>query len=232
VRAHRLPLGGAALVLCVGLAAAAGATTIDFETIPDGSPSEYLAIGDQFLATAGVRFSLEGGGLPVLAEVGDPLIAFGGGLQNTPDTYVPDQDFGDFFLTDDGVVSYPLKPLIITFDEPVSLARGVILDVDFWGRSTTIYEAFEIEARGAADQVLDTFALSASSPGAGDGLPSIWSFERQSTDIHSIRIVYTGTKDFGVGMAFDNLVFVPEPATALLLAGGCAVLARRRRSSV
>lgn len=232
VRVEKLRLLGSTLALTVGFATAAGATTIDFETLPNGSPSERLAIGDQFQSTLGVRFRLEDGGLPLLAAVGEPMISFGGGLENQPDTPAPAQGLGTFFLTDDGVISYPLEPLIVLYDTPVATASGTIVDVDFWGRSTTIYEAFSIEARGPLGQVLDTFVISAFTPGAGDGLASSWSFERASADIHSIRIAYTGTKDFGVGTAFDDFSPsrpIPEPATALLLAAGCALLTRRRR---
>jgi hypothetical protein len=44
------------------------AQTIDFETIPGTVPTDGLQIADQFLATLGVRFSLENGDRPVLAQ--------------------------------------------------------------------------------------------------------------------------------------------------------------------
>jgi hypothetical protein len=197
-------------------------------------PYEGLVISDQFRATEGVRFSLEGGGYPVLTEVGSPMTAFGGGLSNLPDTPMPEAAplVGNWFLTDDGAVAAPPAPLLIHYDTPVDAASGIMIDVDGYGRGT-IWEAFRIEARGEDDVILDTLEIIGSA--ALDGQASPWSFARELADIYSIRISYFGNKPTGIGLAFDYFSPsapyppIPEPGTLALLALGLGALATRRR---
>jgi hypothetical protein len=231
----RIPV---ALLALGAVAGAANASTIDFEVMPGGgSATELVAIGDQYRSTFGVRFLMEEGGAPLLAQVGGQMTAFGGGIENIPDTPLPGQGVGDFFLTDDDSVADPPKALWIGYDTPVSAASGIILDIDFWGRSTTIYEAWTIDAFDVNGQYLESLELRAGDPGTGDGVASIWSFERPIADIVLIRVAYTGTKDFGVGLAFDNFspsqpfrapAAIPEPGAAMLFAAGVAAVTRRR----
>jgi hypothetical protein len=227
----RLPVAAAVLLL----AGAAHAVPIDFETIPGGVPFEGLVIHDQFQATLGVTFELEGGGYPVLARVGSPMTAFGGGLTNEHDLPTPAAAalVGEYFLTDDGVVGAPPAPLIIRYDTPVSAASAVLIDVDGYGRGT-VFEAFRIEARGLGDAVLDTIELIGAMEGDGEAAP--WSFSRALEDIYSIRISYFGNKEWGIGLAFDyfspSSPFeppVPEPGTIALVALGLGILGARRR---
>jgi hypothetical protein len=216
-------------------AGAARAVPIDFETIPGGTPTEGLVIHDQFRATLGVTFELEGGGYPILARVGEPMTAFGGGATNLPDTPMPEAAalVGEFFLTDDGAVSAPPAPLIVRYDTPVSAASGVLIDVDGWD---AIFEAFRVEARGIDDAVLETIELIGTIEGDGQVAP--WSFERLLEDIHSIRISYFGNKERGIGLAFDyfspSSPFeppVPEPGTIALVGLGLGILGARRRTA-
>ena len=103
--------------------------TVDFESIPGGTPTEGLEISTQYLEAEGISFSLEGGGFPRIAKVGSPATAFASELGD--DTPLPNQNVGTFFLTDDGNFTerYP-SVLIITYNTPTSAASGVILDVD------------------------------------------------------------------------------------------------------
>jgi hypothetical protein len=217
----------------------AAAMTIDFESIPGGgSASELTPIREQYRSTFGVRFGMEGGGVPVLAQIGGTMTAFGGGIDNVPDMPLGDQGVGSFFLTDDGSVAAPPRPLWIGYDTAVSAASGAILDVDYWGKSTTIYESFTIDAWDAQGQLLESIEIRAGDLGTGDGIASIWSIERDVAEIRLIRVSYTGTKDFGVGLAFDNFSpsspastggpSVPEPGAAAIFATALALVARRR----
>jgi hypothetical protein len=229
-----LPLAASLLLL---LAPAAHAVPIDFETIPGGTPSEGLVISNQFQATLGVIFELEGGGHPVLAEVGDPMTAFGGSRDNLPDqpSAAALAQVGQFFLTDDGVVGAPQPALIIRYDTPVAAASGVLIDVDGWAQGA-IYEAFRVEARGAGDVVLETIELIGAITGDGEVAP--WSFDRLLEDILSIRISYFGNKPEGIGLAFDYFSPsspyqppIPEPGTIALLGLGIGILGARRRAA-
>ena len=200
----------------------AHAVLIDFESIPGGSPYEGLSISDQFLSTAGVSFSLEGGGFPVLAEVGDPRTAFG-----PSDTPAEGQNIGSFFLTDTGSLSSDTPPaVIISYSTPTAIASGVLLDIDF-------NEGWTIEAYDSTGVLLDTITLNSGDPGTGNALAAPWIFEHPTNDISSIRL--SGIRPGGAGLfglGFDNFEtgVIPEPCTGLLLGVGMSMLALRRRS--
>lgn len=198
------------------------ALLIDFESVPDESPYEGLLISDQFQSTAGVSFSLEGGGFPVLAEVGMPLTAF-----DPSDTPAAGQDTGSFFLTDTGSLSGATPPaVIISYSTPTAIASGVLLDIDY-------NEGWTIEAFDSDGVLLDTITLNSGSPGTGNALATPWIFNHPTNDISSIRL--NGIRPGGAGLfglGFDNFEtgVIPEPCTALLLGVGMSLLALRRRS--
>jgi len=177
--------------------------TIDFEIIGGQEPVEGLSISDQFARAFGVSFALEGGATPVLAQVGEPKTAFtgAGGAADTP---ASGANAGQFFLTDDGQVSDPPPPLIISFARPVAGASGTILDIDAG-------EAFTIEAIDAAGAVLDSLELGPNP--VVDGSASTWAlgFVDQVIDRIIVRFTGTATKGVGVGWALDNLSFDCPP---------------------
>lgn len=219
----------ASTILALAVCPNADAALINFETIPGvGTPTEGLSINTQFLASAGVSFSLEGGGFPVIAQVGAPQTAF-----FPDDTPLPGQGTGQFFLTDDGVVVGNPLPLIISYAAPVSQASGVILDID--GEFSSAPEIYTIEARDVSDSVLSSVVISAGDPGAGDQLATPWSFDLGAADIFSIRIVAFRAGNNNVGLAFDNFntnSAIPEPSTLWLFSAGVLMLfghALRRR---
>jgi hypothetical protein len=200
------------------LARPCSAALIDFESIPGvGAPTAGLAISNQFLATAGVSFSLEGGGNPVIARVGNPRTAFQG-FGGAGDTPAPGQEIGTYFLTDDGVLGgNVVQPLIASYASPTMTASGVILDIDFT-------ESFLIEARDMSGTVLESILIEAGDPDTGDGIATNWSFSRPSADVWSIR--FAGSRPSGqFGLGFDNFEsgtpgLIPEPSSLLLLSSG------------
>jgi hypothetical protein len=172
--------------------------SIDFETIPKDSVYEGLVLGTQYLASLGMVFTLENGTLPVIAKVGSPMTAFGGPPSNAgPDTPAPNQNIGDYFLTDNGVVSGTnAPPLIVSFSSEVDSASGVILDIDAG-------EIFTIQARDITDSILEEIVIAAGDTNTGDGLATPWGFKRVEPDIFSIR--FEGSRPSGAfGLGFDN----------------------------
>jgi hypothetical protein len=205
--------------------------SLDFESIPSGSPADGIAISNQFQATYGVSFALEGGGFPLLAEADAPMTAFGGPPNNAPDTAAAGQNIGSFFLTDDGVIDAPPPALLVSFDLPMAEASVTVLDIDGW-HFGTIFEGFLVEARDAGGNVLDSILRRYPEAGTGDGVATVFAFVRPSADIRSLRISYDpgSSKTDGIGFAVDDLTFsIPEPGTLVLTAGGLALLAIRMR---
>ncbi|MFK7807999.1 MAG: gliding motility-associated C-terminal domain-containing protein [Saprospiraceae bacterium] len=178
-----------------------GCITIDFETLPTGTPFEGALISDQYFADFGLTFELENGNPPVLAEVGNPTTAFGSVYGN--DTPEPNQGIGSFFLTDDGLLSgLNAIPLYLNFETPIDSFSGCILDMDFG-------ELFIIEARDINGDPLLIDTIVAGDPGTGDGLATCWGFNFGGCTgtVYSIR--FEGKREtagaFGLGM--DNFSF-------------------------
>src|SRR5262245_59218178 len=145
------------------------AQTITFEFVPGyPAPIDQMVISNQYAAEFGVSFRYEDGSYPQLAKRGAPRTAFQG-PNDGDDNAKLNQGCGDFFLTDDGVVSTAPPPLIITYSSPVAAASGVIIDID----STPAFggnERWLLEARGAGDVLLATNRLGVAAFNSGDGL--------------------------------------------------------------
>ena len=209
------------------LASPALAQSIDFETLPDGTPTtDRQLISDQYVAAFGVRFdlvdpiTLEVVGSPQIAKVGNPQTAF---TACGPDIPNPGLGTGDSFLTDDGVLNTAADTLLLTYSDPVAQAAGVILDTDT--RSGPTYEEWTVEALDESMNVLETVVLTApdgpdncnSGQGPGDGAADAFVFDRPSADIKFIVLRYTGTAT-SIGLAFDTFspTQIPPPPTAML----------------
>ena len=195
----RVPIQPAVLVLLV---ISTQGQTIDFEKVPGVAvPIDGMAISNEFQATFGVSFSLEGGGFPVLAKVGAPLTAFSG--PTGEDGPATNQNVGSFFLTDDGQTGPAPPALIITYALPVAAASGVIIDIDS-NPALGGAERWRVEARNATNGLLESVLLAPTSFNGGDGKATPWSFARTTNDIYFVRVLYGGDKTNGIGLAFDN----------------------------
>ncbi len=195
-----------------------GCLTIDFETIPGSEPASGLILSDQYRSTFGVTFSLEGGGHPVLAQVGPPIEAFQGpGGDDNPAAGV---DVGQFFLTDDGLITNAAPPIILTFDVPIDTFSGCILDMD--GN-----ERFEIEARDIDGNIVVSEILVAD-PSWPDGSLQCWGFNLPGCQGVIKTITYRGTKSdgvgFGLGMDAFSFCYTAAPLEAIIVPESCNAL--------
>ncbi len=250
------------LTVCLALSASASASLIDFETLPGGSSTDDLAITTQYAAPAdgGVSFyyyagtnatpglSPNGLGAMYMEATGDDTDnGFGYGLSSAP-TYQydfdadPTHNLGNFLLRGPADINARSPfTMIIKYSEPTTAFGGEIWDID---ANTFGTERWQIKVYGETDTLQpwsDTANPSLLSP---DGLPiddpntldgKAWVFgyqAPQNVTIDEVHIVFVGSKESTIGLAFDNFnsTAVPEPASMGILAmGGLALALRRRR---
>jgi hypothetical protein len=230
---------GASFVIASG---AAGAAVIDFETVPGGTPSDQLAITNQYEASDGVTFSLSDGGTPFL-EQRDSDDDGNGFLRNFPPEELSadieraghEGELGNFFLRlgIDTLFAVPVPQLIISYSTPVAAASAQIWDIDGNDFGT---EQWRVEALDASDAVLATLDSPAGivdTEESLDGLPWTWSFDLSAADIHRIRISFIGTKIENIGLSFDNFSptepAVPAPPAVWLFGTAMVALLHRLR---
>jgi len=181
-----------------------GCLFLDFENIEGMNLFEGAEMSDQFEASFGLTFSLEGGGFPVLAEVGgSPPAAFGSAWGN--DTPAPQDQalIGDFFLTDDGQLSgLDSPPVVLDFATAIDSFAGCILDMDFG-------EVFKIEAYGEFGNLILADSIMAGDPDTGDGRATCWGFNLGNCTGMVYQIKFSGYREtagaFGLGL--DNFSF-------------------------
>jgi hypothetical protein len=225
-----------AAICSLTLVLPATSQTIDFETLPNGSPTfDGQEISDQYEATFGVMFSLldpETGvpvGSPVIAKAGSPLTAFVGcGGSDLP---LPGQGLGQSFLTDDGALGTSTFDLLISYAVAVSEASGTIIDTDCRVDGGPPCEQWTVTARNAKGETVDEVTIDGppgpenpecQSPatGPGDSMAIGWSFDLATPEIASVLIRYSGDPAAGaVGIAFDNFspASVSPPPTVSVL---------------
>lgn len=180
-----------------------GCLLLDFENSPELGLSEGSPLSDQYEMEFGLSFSLEGGGFPVLAEVGNPGTAFfrNDGQGDTPAPV--DANFvGQYFLTDDGTLGLTAAPLILDFTTPIDSFAGCILDMD--GN-----EVFKIEAFNELGVTILSDSIQAGDAGTGDGLATCWGFNLDGCVGTVYQIKFTGfrTDGGGFGLGLDNFSF-------------------------
>lgn len=178
-----------------------GGVIIDFESLPGQPPSDGLSIGDQYKASFGLSFELEGGGNPVIAEVGGQTTAFSSTAGG--DTPLPGNDMGRFFITDDGMLSGNFSPpMILRFEIPIDSFSGCIVDIDFG-------EQFIIHARDINENIILADTIRDGDTGTGDGILTCWGFNLPGCEgaIHSIRFAGTRNNAGAFGLGLDNFTF-------------------------
>jgi WD40 repeat protein len=204
-------------LLVLALPSQLAAQVIDFETLPDGTPTEDLQeICDQY-AALGVTFSLldrttgDPVGCPLIAKTGDPKTAFSGCTGS--DLPRPGQGTGTSMLTDGTGLGVDAD-LLVTYTTPVSQCAGIIIDPDCRTNGQPPCEQWTVTALDTEGDTLATAVIDAptgpSSPecvdpaaGPGDAIAFDWSFDLPGQQIAAVRIVYTGNAG-NVGLAFDN----------------------------
>jgi len=185
---------------------------LDFETVNGLVPIEGMSISNQFQAQFGMSFRREDGGFPVIGRKGVPRSSF---IVVTPDRELYDElhpddpraaDFGDCFLTDDGVVG-GTKRIIIDFSVPVGAVSGYVFDVDGRERLTVI--AYQDD--GVTE--LQRSVVESGESDTGNGRSTRWSIARGQKDIRQIRLRETGPST-SANLGFDSIEsdFTPEPA--------------------
>jgi len=201
------------------------ASVIDFETLPDGTPTwEGMPIHDQYnVAPYWVRFELVGedpGTGPKIAAVGPPMTAyFGppvysacGDESSVDDKPAVGEPVGCFFLTDDGISNPDDSHVLrVAYTIPVRQVSGSLLDVDNLEQWTIT--ALEADAITVVDQQV----ISAGGPGTGDGVASIWYFD-SAQDIYFIDFELVGSGSAGLG--FDNFSPASIPTDLVVTKAG------------
>jgi len=236
---HTLTVAG-----LLGLSSSAYAGLINFETVPNGLPSDQLAISNQYLTDHGVTFSLlnanNSSSTPFLEAVGNTDVGNGFTyLDNnipTADKAAPgfEAELGNYYLrfTTTDQVSSPVPQLVISYaaNAYTSAASGQIWDIDahnvngLGGRAQWLVSAFNA-SNNLLESQLSPLGLLPRDAGTLDGRPWTWSFDLANADISEIRISYTGTQLQGIGVGFDNInthsaAVVPVPTAIWLFGSG------------
>lgn len=217
----------------------AAAALIDFEdvgSLPGGGLGDNDALTDQYEASDGVTFD-------------GAFIEKSGEADANPQGFLNDQnsDYDQQFLASPGLGDWFVRTggevgsrggngvyLSILYSTAVNAASGQIWDID--GNNSQGTEQWDVRAYNGANLIDSMLSPVGSTNGAGslDGLP--WTFNLSGAAFNRIDFVFTGTKDSGVGLGFDNFntssVTVPEPGTLALLGLGLVgtFVARRRKA--
>ena len=208
---------------------------------------DQTPIFDQY---APVLFYLDNERLPNLEEVnrGDPpwdsFPGFANDAKGLADIEADGLDsmnrpfvgqLGDYYLRLRATLPYispPVPSLVIEFETPVYSASGQIWDID---AIDTIpgFEKWRVNLFDLNFVFLDSMDSPEGlmGPDSLDGKPWPFSFAREEGDIGYIRIDWIGTKESGIGIAFDNFEYtaVPIPGAIWLFGSGILGMVFMRR---
>ncbi|MDB5327941.1 MAG: motif protein [Phycisphaerales bacterium] len=222
---------------------------LDFEHTPDGSsPVDNAALTTPYAidgGTVGFFFDTNGDNIYqpdtdvaphfelVGAQANDGARGFRGTFE--PEDSARDlpglsDQLGNWFLRKQGDVDTATPtPFVFIADydttTPIRSLSGEIWDIDSVENAT---EQWQVDVLDASNQViasaLSPVGILQTDPNSLDGRPWQFSFNNLTGDADKIRMTFVGTKQSGIGIAFNNFsptVSVPEPAGlgAMLVAG-------------
>jgi len=229
------------------------ASLINFETTASGAtPTDngIINVGDAFMAdgvSVSFGFDTTGDGNVDSHGVFEQI---GGGQENGNSGFMSSYGdkydraatgfaplLGNFFLRQKDAYQ-PFGTFHITYnsENPVTSASGEIWDIDGHNNLT---ERFFVEAFNGTESLASMFSPLGSNHGSNslDGKPWAFGFNNLS-DITRIEISFTGSKQSGIGLAFNNfspienvsaqINSVPEPSTIIMFTLGIAGLASCR----
>ena len=172
---------------------------ITFESVEGNSPTRGSNITNQFAETHGVTFSLASGAPPLLAEYGvaGPTGYF---ADNVANGINPDQNVGQFFITDGSRNAPTSDALIIDYTNPVLEAQMDLIDIDF-------NEVYIVTAYNTAGAIVGETTHAAPNLAYRDGQKTTITIQSENGTKDIKRITVLGQKaDFAtsIGIGFDN----------------------------
>jgi hypothetical protein len=226
---------------------------IDFETTASGgNPTDngIISFNDYFMADGvSVSFGFDTNQDGVLDSYGVFEKTGGGkesGNSGFKSSYGSNYDIaatnsesllGDFFLRQSNAyMPFGTFHIIYGALNPVTSASGEIWDIDGNNNKT---EQFFVEAFNGTDSLASILSPLGNSSGSNslDGKPWAFGFNDLS-NITRIEISFTGSKEKGIGLAFNNFSpiediskdvnSVPEPSTVAIFALGIIALVSRK----
>ena len=240
------------LCICLLGASQAAAITLDFETEDDGvtplGNGQKIDVGSEFGTFVDISSGGPGPNLgPAIFDSTDPGPNSGGAdkdlLVNLGNILILQNDAfpamtGDFFDTPNDEEAG--GTVFFDWINPVEMTSIDLVDINGNGPLTVILEDSGGDTRTYAVPMFWTFDVQVSLNGydtldlttlldqIGEDGGTATASETAGfdpTDVVQLRVVHTGSA------GLDNVVFIPEPGSALLLAFGSLALLHRRRSA-
>jgi hypothetical protein len=252
---HRTLIFVCALFTTVSLARLSTAAVIDFESKPGGGPTlpaddDQPIVGAYSITGGGtVQFFFDRDGDNELTAGDDPGIferinqdgndGFVNTGLGTNDVAAPGfaAQLGQWFLRGVTPGAVP-PPFIVDYNtaQTITALSGEIWDID--GNASAGTEQWLVEVLDSSNSVLATLNSPLGTDLTMDSMPWTFAFTGLPTDVDKVRVTFTGTKTFGVGLAFNNFsptIALPEPSAIALVAIGALplamlVLRRQRRA--